>query len=61
MLTKEERLVLVKTFKWFGFGLLSHDFAHQVYQLKGFHNLVEGGYVGLAIFLVCHVLVQVID
>ena len=33
----------------FGLGVFVHDYAHQVWQLKGYHNLVEGGYVGLAL------------
>ncbi|MFQ6053337.1 MAG: hypothetical protein ACE5OO_03795 [Candidatus Bathyarchaeia archaeon] len=31
---------------WMFFGVALHDYAHQVWELKGFHNLVEGGYIG---------------
>lgn len=37
---------------WFGLGVLVHDYAHQVWELKGYHNLLEGGYIGLVI-LIC--------
>lgn len=61
MLDWFEKKRLVSLFKWFGFGLLAHDYAHQVYQLKGYHNLVEGGYIGLAIFLLCIVVQEWMD
>lgn len=35
----------------FGLGVLGHDFAHQVWQLKGTVLSVEGGYIGLALAL----------
>ena len=31
---------------WLFFGVALHDYAHQVWQLKGYHNLIEGGYIG---------------
>lgn len=44
------RVVLSSAFL-IGYGVSLHDFAHQVYQLKGYHNIVEGGYVGFALML----------
>jgi len=35
-----------------GWGIAAHDFAHQVYQLKGTVLSLEGGYVGLALCLI---------
>ena len=34
-----------------GFGVALHDFAHQVWELKGYHNFVEGGYIGFGVLL----------
>jgi len=36
---------------WVGFGVSLHDFAHQVWELKGYHNPVEGGYLGFLLLL----------
>ena len=34
-----------------GYGVALHDYAHQVWQLKGFHNPIEGGYIGFLMML----------
>jgi len=34
-----------------GWGILAHDFVHQVWQLKGTFFSIEGGYVGLFLTL----------
>jgi hypothetical protein len=39
-----------------GWGIVAHDFAHQVYELKGTAFSLEGGYVGLALNLAGFVL-----
>ena len=44
--------------EWTFFGWLSHDFVHQVYQLKGTCFSIEGGYWGiLGVILVKIILV----
>jgi len=35
------------------YGIALHDYSHQVYQLKGYHNLIEGGYIGFIGGLIC--------
>jgi len=40
------------------YGVALHDFAHQVWELKGYHNLVEGGYVGFIGLAACIILLQ---
>ena len=32
-------------------GVAIHDFAHQVWELRGFHNLLEGGYIAFGFIL----------
>lgn len=44
------RLVFTTTFL-IGYGISLNDFAHQVWQLKGHHNLLEGGYIGFLLML----------
>jgi len=44
------RLVFTTTFL-IGYGIALHDFAHQVWQLKGYHNLIGGGYIGFFLML----------
>jgi hypothetical protein len=39
-----------------GWGIVAHDFAHQVYQLKGTPLSLEGGYIGLALNLIGFIL-----
>jgi hypothetical protein len=39
-----------------GWGIVAHDFAHQVYELKGTPFSLEGGYVGLALNLIGFIL-----
>ena len=56
-----EKRTLLTAGRWLGLGVLVHDFAHQVWQLKGFHNLVEGGYVGLFIYLACVIGLRLVD
>ena len=40
---------------YLGLGISLHDFAHQVFQLKGFHNLCEGGYIGFGLVILTSV------
>jgi hypothetical protein len=39
-----------------GWGIVAHDFAHQVFELKGSALSLEGGYIGLALNLVGFIL-----
>jgi len=39
-----------------GFGISLHDFAHQVYQLKGTVLSMEGGYIGFALVLLAFII-----
>ena len=52
-LTKRRRRELVWSCYFMGFGIALHDFAHQVWELRGFHNLLEGGYIGFVVLVVC--------
>jgi len=45
-----------------GYGVALHDFAHQVWELKGTVISLEGGYVGFTILLVgLVILIIVVD
>ena len=50
---KKRILLLLATVLIFvGYGVALHDFAHQVWELKGTVISLEGGYVGFTILLV---------
>jgi len=46
----------LRKIKWvltfIGWGIVAHDFAHQVWELKGTVFSLEGGYVGLILNLI---------
>jgi len=43
---------IFKILYWISFGIALHDYAHQVYELKGYHNLLEGGYIGFIAMII---------
>lgn len=40
-----------------GFGIALHDFAHQVWELKGTVLSLEGGYIGFFLMLIGYILI----
>jgi hypothetical protein len=41
-----------------GWGISAHDFAHQVWELKGTVFSLEGGYIGLALVFIGYLLLE---
>jgi len=49
-------MMTIKKIAWIilliGYGIALHDFAHQVWELKGTVISLEGGYIGFIIMLI---------
>ena len=52
MITRKKMLVIALILTFVGYGVALHDFAHQVWELKGTVISLEGGYVGFIMLLI---------
>jgi len=52
MVTRKKMLVIALILTFIGYGVALHDFAHQVWELKGTVISLEGGYVGFIMLLI---------
>ena len=52
MVTRKKMLIIALILTFVGYGVALHDFAHQVWELKGTVISLEGGYVGFIMLLI---------
>ena len=52
---------ILKALVYIGSGISLHDFAHQVYELKGEYLSLEGGYIGFIITIASFILLNYIE